>query len=337
MYPRQLTHNDYTVGWLCVLEFELDAARALLDDEDEPLPPGVNDDNAYLLGRMGEHNVVVASPESYGTNPAIQTVTNMVRTFPRIRFGLMVGVGGGAPKSPHPKDSRKDIRLGDVVVGEPRGNHGGVLQYDLGKWKDNNQFQIDSHLNKPPGILLKAMKRAKADHRFGKSKMLDFLREVMNEMSALPELEGFEFPGRQQDLLFNADYAHVEGEDCQNCDIQRIENRAHRTSENPVIHYGLIASGNAVMRSAQRRDELRDAHDVLCFEMEAAGLMNYFPCVVIRGICDYADGHKNKQWQPYAAVVAGAYAKDLLRVIHPGEVINLEVAADIIKKCTFLS
>ena len=124
MSPRQLTHEDYSVGWLCVLECELDAARVLLDEEDEPLPPKSNDDNAYLLGRMGEHNVVIAFPDSYGTSPATQTVTNMIRTFPRIRFGLMVGVGGGAPRSPHATDPKKDLRLGDVVVGEPRGNHG---------------------------------------------------------------------------------------------------------------------------------------------------------------------------------------------------------------------
>jgi nucleoside phosphorylase len=49
--------------------------------------------------------------------------------------------------------------------------------------------------------------------------------------------------------------------------------------------------------------------------MEAAGLMNHFPCVVIRGICDYSDSHKNKEWQGYAAMAAAAYTKDLLRRI----------------------
>ena len=214
---------------------------------------------------------------------------------------------------------------------------GGVLQYDLGKWKDNNEFLIESHMNKPPGMLLKAMKRAKGDHRFNKSKMLEYLQDAMETLRDLPEVEGFEFPGRQHDYLFNAAYAHVDGEDCENCDMQRTENRIQRTSETPAVHYGLIASGNAVMRSAQRRDELRNAHDVLCFEMEAAGLMNYFPCVVIRGICDYADGHKNKRWQSYAALVSAAYAKDLLRVIHPKEVIDSEVASQIVQNGTSLS
>jgi nucleoside phosphorylase len=46
--------------------------------------------------------------------------------------------------------------------------------------------------------------------------------------------------------------------------------------------------------------------------MEGAGIVNSFPCLVIRGICDYADSHKNKIWQKYAAAVAAAYAKLLL-------------------------
>ncbi|KAK6503062.1 hypothetical protein TWF481_008097 [Arthrobotrys musiformis] len=99
-----------------------------------------------------------------------------------------------------------------------------------------------------------------------------------------------------------------------------VERRLQRDSDDPEIHYGLIASANAVMRSAERRDRLRDAWDISCFEMEAAGLMDNFPCVVIRGICDYSDDHKNKVWQPYAAVAAAGYAKDLLRIMKATEV-----------------
>ena len=52
--------------------------------------------------------------------------------------------------------------------------------------------------------------------------------------------------------------------------------------------------------------------DCICFEMEAAGLVDSFPCLVIRGVSDYADSHKNDRWQGYAAAVASAYAKELL-------------------------
>lgn len=158
--------------------------------------------------------------------------------------------------------------------------------------------------------------------------MLDYIRQVMETAKRLPDIQDPRFPGRGEDYLYKANYFHGEAADCQNCDVNQREKRADRISEIPYVHYGLIASGNAVMRSAELRDKFRKARNVLCFEMEAAGLMNQFPCVVVRGICDYSDGHKNKLWQPYAAVVAAAYAKDFLRVIHPGELIDTEMATD---------
>lgn len=87
------------------------------------------------------------------------------------------------------------------------------------------------------------------------------------------------------------------------------------------IYYGTIASGNQVMRDGSTRDRVSaEFGGVLCFEMEAAGLMNSFPCLVIRGICDYADSHKNKMWQAYAAGTAAACAKEVLSVLPPAEV-----------------
>ncbi|KAH6672608.1 nucleoside phosphorylase domain-containing protein [Halenospora varia] len=335
---RRLAHDAYTVGWICVLRSELNASRALLDEEHEPLPPAEKDDNSYLLGRMVGHNIVIAFTGSgtYGTNAATQTATHMVRTFPNIRFGLMVGVGGGAPKRPDLNDPLKDIRLGDVVVSATQGSHGGVLQYDMGKWKNDCEFCIESHLNKPPKILSKAMELLQSDHDFGEGKMTHYINEVAVKSTKLRALRDYRFPGRDQDQLFRPDYPHASGKDCSTCDATQMENRLSRELDDAVVHYGLIASGNAVMRSAQRRDELRDAWDVLCFEMEAAGLMDDFPCVVIRGICDYSDDHKHKLWQPYSAVVAAAYAKDLLRVIRPREVENMEAAAKMVEKCELI-
>lgn len=127
MDASKLNHSAYTVGWVCVLDCELNAARALLDEEHEPLEPALHDENIYVLGRNGKHNVVITFPGVYGTNSTAQTITNLIRSFPNIRFGLMVGIGGAAPDSPHPRSPLKDLRLGDVVVSEPKGNHGMVL------------------------------------------------------------------------------------------------------------------------------------------------------------------------------------------------------------------
>jgi hypothetical protein len=108
--------------------------------------------------------------------------------------------------------------------------------------------------------------------------------------------------------------------------------RNQRGSQEIVVHYGTIASGNQVIKDGLTRDRLSsELGGVLCFEMEAAGLMNSFPCLVIRGICDYADSHKNKRWQPYAAAAAAACAKEVLSVIPPAEVINTRTVNEAIE------
>ncbi|KAF3915692.1 hypothetical protein AA313_de0208284 [Arthrobotrys entomopaga] len=310
-------HEDYTVGWATVLDTELNASRLLLDEEHEPLPLKEDDDNIYILGRIGAHNVVISFA---GTNTAKYTVSNMLRTFPNIRFGLLVGVGGGAPAPPNLDDPSQDIRLGDVVVGKSEGDHGGLLQYEM----DDEEFTIKSHLNKPPNLLLKAVKLLKFDHSCDKGRMNQYIQETIRKASGLPKLKACQFPGYGQDKLFNTSYRHAHGgTDCSDCDVKMIKERSQRETTTPEVHYGLIASANTSMKSAQHRNALRNKWNVSCFETEAVGLVDNFPCVVIRGICDYSDDHKNLIWQPYAAIAAGAYAKDLLRVIRIDEVMAL--------------
>ncbi|KAJ5826711.1 hypothetical protein N7447_003474 [Penicillium robsamsonii] len=317
----KLTHDDYTVGWVCVLECELNASRALLDEEHERLPAAEKDDNAYLLGKMGGHNVIIAFPAVYGVGAAAQTATNMIRTFRNLRFGLMVGIGGAAPNPARFGRPGEDMRLGDVVVSEPKGDEGGVVHYDLGQRKADGKLHKRSHLNKPPMFLLTAMKLLRSDHPFGRGEMNRYIARI-GQLSETSEIfEAYQHPGRDNDRLYRVDYDHEDGEeDCTRCDTNSTETRAPRKSDAPVVHYGLIASGNAVIKDPRYRDELRKAWNVACFEMEAAGLMDNFPCLVIRGISDYSDTHKNDIWQPYAAVTAAAYAKDLLRVILPQEI-----------------
>lgn len=327
---RQLKYEDYTVGWLSAILFEEVAATTMLDEEHEDLPGKRGDDNTYTLGRIGEHNVVIARPTVYGTNSAANAVTNMARTFPNMRFVLMVGVGGGAPGPPVPEESiEQDIRLGDVVVGVPKDAHGGILQYDSGKIESGGSFTIKSFLSKPPKILLAAAGKLQQQHDRGKGRMARYLKTGLKTISKTPKGAFYRFPGRNKDMLFTSTSLHSkEGVlDCSACDQAQIEIRRDRCSDDPVVHHGLIASGNSVMRSAARRDELRNSHGVICFEMEAAGLMDNFPCLVVRGICDYSDDHKHKVWQPYAAFTAAAYAKDLLRVVQTAEVATTDTIA----------
>jgi nucleoside phosphorylase len=101
----------------------------MLDQHHDHLPPFPNDYNTYKLGRIGSHNVVLACLPAgvTGTVSAARVATQMLSSFTRLRFGLMVGIGGGVPCD------ENDIRLGDVVVSKPTGSSGGVIQYDFGK------------------------------------------------------------------------------------------------------------------------------------------------------------------------------------------------------------
>jgi nucleoside phosphorylase len=202
----------------------------------------------------------------------------------------------------------------------------------MGKWKDDKELSIESHLNKPPKVLSKAIELLQSEHAFSEGKMSYYIQQVAVKAAKFHGLRQYKFPGRDKDQLSRPDYRHDTEADCSACDPTQVEKRLPRELDDPMVHYGLIASGNALIRSAKRRDELRDAWGVLCFEMEAAGLMDNFPCIVIRGICDYSDSHKNKAWQPYSAVAAAAYAKDLLRVIQPQEVENMEAITKTIEK-----
>jgi nucleoside phosphorylase len=305
---RQLRHEDYTVGWVCALPIELAAAEEMLDEEHDTPECDAHDTNIYTCGRIGEHNVVIAClPEGQaGTNSAAAVAVQMKSTFSSTRFGLMVGIGGGVPSE------EADIRLGDVVVSKPHEVHGGVVQYDYGK-ATSNGFRRTGSLNSPPTILLNAVAKVRAKHMRGRGRLLEHL-------SKLVKLPGFGRETAGPDPLFDAKYDHKEGATCGKCNQDYLIEREGRRQE-VMVHYGTIASGNQVMRSAAERDRVSaELGGVLCFEMEAAGLMNSFPCLVIRGICDYADSHKNKRWQGYAAGMAAAYAKEVLSVIPASKV-----------------
>ncbi|CAN9209932.1 unnamed protein product [Alternaria alternata] len=308
---RPLRREDYTVGWVCALPVELAAAQEMRDEEHDTPRYDAHDTNLYTCGRVGEHNVVIAClPEGQtGTHSAAAVAAQMKSTFSSTRFGLMVGIGGGVPSE------EADIRLGDVVVSKPHKTHGGVVQYDSGKATPSG-FERTGALNTPPTVLLNAVAKVRAKQMRGKSKLLEYL----TKLDSLPD---FTREAAGSDTLFKAEYDHVgRGATCVKCSAEHAVIRETRRQA-VVVHYGTIASGNQVMRSAAERDRVSVELDgVLCFEMEAAGLMNSFPCLVVRGICDYADSHKNKRWQPYAAATAAAYAKEVLSAIPPTEVAN---------------
>jgi ankyrin repeat protein/nucleoside phosphorylase len=283
------------------------AARGMLDETHPDLANSPGDPNAYCLGRIGPHNMAIASLPSghYGTNNAASVASNMARTYPSIRLRLLVGIGGGVPSGV------ADVRLGDVVVSQK------IIQHDLGKIASQGLLEHTGPVRSPPPNLLQAVTKLQSDHKMAGSRISRFIDQMLEKHPSMTE---YSRPSSPEDHLYDAGYEHVGSPDaCVKCDPSRRVARPSRPDAQPRVHYGTIASGNQVLKHGTTRDMLSRKLNILCFEMEAAGLVDYFPCLVIRGICDYCDSHKNKGWQEYAAAAAAAYAKELLSLIQATE------------------
>ncbi|THW02391.1 purine and uridine phosphorylase [Aureobasidium pullulans] len=290
--------EDVQIGWICALTIEASVARLMLDhvyNETIPLPR--HDDNIYTYGRInlktgdGFHNIAIAQLPlaETGKASAATVAKDMRRTFPNIKFGLMVGIAGDD-------------------------NGSGVIQYDHGKYLQDSAFVQGGMMNKAPKLFRTAIGIVQRNHM---CKIRDYVTSLNS-----PKIRRFAHRPAH-DYLFEPRYTHkVKGRSCRYCASDRLRNRPKRSFTYPAVHYGPIASGDAVIKDALFAQTIQEKHGVLCFEMEAAGL-DAFPCLVIRGISDYADTHKNDDWHPYAAAAAAAYAKEVLAVVPPTAVAQL--------------
>jgi hypothetical protein len=233
--PALESSDLYTVGWISALPLELAAASAMLDEQ-HGVPANFTrspfDRNNYTYGRIGEHNLVIALLPAglYGTTPAATTASQMLSSFGNIKIGLLVGIGAGIPKV-----EENDIRLGDIVVGQPDGRCGGVVQYDFRKDKADGSSERKGVLNSPPEVLLKAIAKIQALHEQRPSNVPQFLQQMLdrNPHMAVPRpgKPGFSHPGAKYDKLFEAEYVHKTGAKCANCDPAKEIIREARPSQ----------------------------------------------------------------------------------------------------------
>lgn len=320
-HSSKLVPEDFTVGWICATSTEYTAALAFFDERyaEHPDLPN-NDNNSYAFGKIGKHNVVVPFPPvgEYGMVSASRVAQSIVYSFPNLRIALMVGIAGGAPRRSH------DIRLGDVVVSAPPGGGSGVYFYDYGKTIQGKEYEPTGVLDQPPPPFLLATSKVVAQHDLHGSQIEESITEALEKRPRLRMK--YQRPDPASDRLYRPDYIHQDTAKscelaCGNNPLQLVPRPRRYNAKNTVwIHYGLVASADRLMKDARMRDRFAERTDVLCFEMEASGLMNHFPCLVIRGISDYADSHKNDEWQGYAAMTAAAYTKDLLYQIEPEQI-----------------
>ncbi|PLN80386.1 nucleoside phosphorylase [Aspergillus taichungensis] len=309
-----LTYSDYTVGWICALPKELTAATAVLDQIHPGLSKPPDDPNAYTLGSIGGHNIVIAClPNGKVASHSIAiSVTQMTRTLPLVIFSLIVGIGGGIP----PK-----VSLGDVVVGTPGDGHQGMVEWDFDKAEDGRLFgRVGGH-NSPPTALLTALAKMESQGELWGYKIPQYLDDMGRKWPNM--VPGYTHPpcGKGHKIAGIG----LEPEQVQS-------DGAKRQSDDMRVHYGLIASGGQAIADARFRDSLDEylGGDVLCVETGAAGLNDDFPCLVIRGISNYADSQTTDEWQEYAAGVAAACARELLQYVQPSDAVGGRSGQDIL-------
>ncbi|GFF81118.1 hypothetical protein CNMCM6936_000820 [Aspergillus lentulus] len=341
-FSRQVRRQQFTIAIICALPHEARAVQSVFDEifdsgngTDLASPP--QDKNKYTLGRIGQHYVALVHMPAMGKLYASTAAANISLSYPNIKIALVVGVCGGVP---YTQDGH-NIFLGDVAIST------GLLLYD-----ETNVLALDKFNplafntgnrvkpNGKPQALIHKLYSARGYQRL--------VANTADNLTLALDMLGdgeFGYPGMEDDRLFPPSFQHqhrgpVQCDTCsssgngrQFChqafkstcrelgclddatQLQRV--RAEPSDQplpvpRPAIHFGPIATGDSVIMCGERRDELAASDGIVGFEMEAAGVWMHFPTVVIKGVCDYADCHKSKKWQNYAAASAASCAKAFL-------------------------
>jgi nucleoside phosphorylase len=227
-----------------------------------------------------------------------------------------VGICGAVP-SPSALGGNTDIILGDVIISS------GIVQYDFGRRLPEVFARKDTLLASlgRPTAEIRAQLAKLQSLRYKRKLLASMCRHLEQLQVDEPDLDA-SYPGVQHDCLYEATYRHVEdGKQCDKagCNGKLVERSrlSQGSSPAPVVHFGLVASGDAIMKSGMHRDDIADRDEIIAFEMEGAGVADTLPCIIIKGACDYADSHKAKSWQKYAAATAASCAKGFLEFWTP--------------------
>ncbi|CAI7590969.1 unnamed protein product [Penicillium glandicola] len=334
---RPSSREEFAIAIICALTLEADAVEALFDKTYDRLStfygkqPG--DDNAYVNGRIGNHNVVLCYMPGMGKGNSASVASSLKISYTMIQVALVVGICGGTPFLPN----NGEIFLGDVIISDE------VVEYDFGRQYPGGfkrKTGVKDTLGRPNREIrsILAGLNARQSRRDLQVKLLQHLRAIQESEAC------WNRPKSSSDVLFEASYQHkhysltsssmcicrdeTSDNACQEavdtkctllgCDEDRIcRHRDDTKHSSPTVHIGKVACADTVMKSGKHRDDLVESEKVIGFEMEGAGVWDNISCIIIKGVCDYADSHKNKMWQDYAAATAASSAKAFLEYWTP--------------------
>ncbi|KAL6886899.1 nucleoside phosphorylase domain-containing protein [Trichoderma evansii] len=340
--PRH--REDFQVAIICALPVEYDAVSLLFDqfwdEEDEPYGCAPGDTNTYTTGKIGNHNVVLALLPSMGIAAGAGSAASLRSSYSSLKIAFLVEICGGVPIA-----GQDEVLLGDVIISKT------VVKHTLGR-QYPNAFVTKDTVGDSLDRQSKAVRTliASFETELGKRRLRQKARQCLKELQNAAIQEGhrhnYQYPGTSEDKLFAATYRHkhwgFQADNCNcneqidsfcdeavhascvelRCDEERLvprkclEMKKNMEPDNkhcPEIFIGYVASGDTVMKSGEHRDQIAKQQNIIAFEMEGAGVWDEVPCIIVKGVCDYADSHKNKMWQPFAAATAASVLKAMLR------------------------
>ncbi|KAM0324477.1 hypothetical protein ACHAPQ_008336 [Fusarium lateritium] len=350
MFAPPKTRDELQIGILCALPVEYDAMSHAVDEfwDEVNLGRSVADPNVYTYGRIGDVNVVLLLLSGIGKVAAAGASAHLHMSFPNLELLLVVGVCGGVP-DPQPG---KEILLGDVVISKA------IVQYDVEDTcaKDTLHESFGMAAGKNRNFV--ETFELERNRRELEAKAAAYLEELQSRASGKRRAANYQYPGTEKDRLFAPSC------NCRNlppcdmrlrnsvevCDVSRkvlcrevgcgeqqlvlrnrltfnqnLEKTGRFETPTPCVFVGNFGSGDTVLRSAKERHRLAKAYDLIAFEMEGAGAWDQVPSIVVKGVCDYADNYKNKEWQTFAAATAAAVSKALIEQYPRAEKSNTQI------------
>ncbi|KAK6209800.1 phosphorylase superfamily protein [Colletotrichum tabaci] len=337
MAVRPRRRDEFEIAVVCALPLEFDAAALAFDefwdDDGDTYGRAPGDTNTYTTGRIGQYNVVLSLLSTMGKVSAASAASSLRSSYTGLRLALLTGICGGVP-SPRTDD---EVLLGDVVISKT------VVQYDYGRQYPGRFIRrdtVDDNLGRPNKDIRSLVESFRTD--LGRERLhrgaSQFLGQIRENAAKKRRRARYNRPDATEDTLFEPGYEHKHRgrSDCGcgehaceaaraascaelRCDTARLVRRDRlddmlesEPDDHFEIHVGCVGSGDMVMKSGLDRDRIARDHGLVAFEMEGAGMWDEVPCIVVKGVCDYADSHKNKRWQAYAAATAASVMKALL-------------------------
>ncbi|KAL2812670.1 nucleoside phosphorylase domain-containing protein [Aspergillus cavernicola] len=332
---RPKSRNDFAIAIICALPLEADAVEVLFDETYDRLgkyygkQPG--DVNMYINGRISKHHVVLCYLPGMGKGSAASVASSLRVSYTGIQLALVVGICGGAPPPPN----YDEIFFGDIIISDT------VMEYDFGRQYPGG-FQrksgVKDTLGRPDREIRTLLKSLQAYNS-----RIEFQDQVLQYLHMIQQAGTRWHHPDIDDVLFKASYLHKHhGETfsikcCEsdvpdyichdalerNCEDLGCDNNQVIRRQKPIkaanisVHIGTVGSADTVMKSGQHRDAISRKEGVIGFEMEGAGVWDNVPSIIIKGVCDYADSHKSKSWQAYAAATGASAAKAFLEYWRP--------------------